>query len=251
MKDLKQALIKAVHRTVQDYNETAADKAKFSEPLVAFVDTRDPRFDYLLEREECEHPRHIYRPGYNLIVYYLPFAEDKTGDYDAFYDSMKLSMKVNQAIRDELNSMGRLYSPCSTMIDWDKNKFRYDWNNKIAAYMAGMGKFGPAGSFNADGVPGRGFGGRAGAVIFDQKFEEHPELTSDQIEDLFRNARADCCYKGEAGVHCSNEMIEACPGGAISEDGIDRKLCQDYCSEINSRVPDPELCGKCFKYSNN
>ena len=43
-------------------------------------------------------------------------------------------------------------------------------------------------------------------------------------------------------------MIACCPAGAISEEGIDKFRCQEYCLKLNEHIPSPDVCGKCFKY---
>ena len=63
-----------------------------------------------------------------------------------------------------------------------------------------------------------------------------------EMYEEFKKYMKDACYEAE----CSDEMIAACPGGAISKEGIDRKACQEYCKTIFKHVPTPDLCGKCY-----
>ena len=60
------------------------------------------------------------------------------------------------------------------------------------------------------------------------------------------HVRSDSKYHSGEGVEVSRQAIEACPGCAIDERGIDQEKCQAYCKLINSYTPSPEVCGKCF-----
>lgn len=42
--------------------------------------------------------------------------------------------------------------------------------------------------------------------------------------EVFKRYMLDSCYEGEI----SDEIVAACPGKAISKDGINRKACQKY-----------------------
>ena len=53
-----------------------------------------------------------------------------------------------------------------------------------------------------------------------------------------------CLFEGP----CSEDMIRACPGGAISAEGIDKEKCRDYCRKFNETTPVPDVCGKCFRF---
>ena len=70
----------------------------------------------------------------------------------------------------------------------------------------------------------------------------------EQLEEIYQEIQRQYRIKGVKGVSCSQEMINACPAGAISEDGIDRKICQAYCKTIDEAIPSPDICGKCFFY---
>ena len=244
-----------IDRTVEEYQGRDDVTTKFGKAKLGFVSASDQMFDAFFARGENDHPKKIWRPGNTLIVYYLPFADeipqaDEKGNANpdwlkAIEDSRWLSMKVNDAIVDALREFGRLYSRLSTTVDWDYSKHRYEWSHKLAGYLAGLGTFGPAGSFQTD----TGFGGRVGAMITDGYLAPFPDMRKgDELEKEFDEIMAACRYKGAGGAACSDEMIAACPGGAISEDGIDRGKCQDYCDTLRKGDPCPDVCGRCFGF---
>ena len=250
-----------VRRTVEEFQAKAEVTTRFKDPVIAYLSTTHPLFDTFFARGENDHPKKIYRPGNTLIVHYVPWAEEiirsnQDGDrpsqawMDADRDSLHLAMAINQTIRKTLNKVGRLHSNTSSMIDWDKDLHRYSWSNKIAGFIAGIGTFGPAGSFRGCGMAGSpGSFGRVGSVSTAALYAPEAEpMDSAALEAVFAKVMADCCFAG-SGADCTEEMIAACPGGAIGPMGIDRAKCQAHCAKLDPYVPAPESCGKCFRFA--
>lgn len=257
---IKRRIEKRVRETVEEFQQEGlaggGSQTRFGEPVLRYISTAHPMFDTFFARGENDHPKNIWRPGYTMIVYYLPFAEE-IPRYDeetqtateqwrsAIEDSRWLAMRVNAAIAEMLTKVGRIYSRSSTMMDWDHQLHRYRWSNKIAGHLAGIGSFGPAGSLQTE----YGFGGRVGSMMTDGVFVPKPEPVDGAVlDEAFQNVLTACRFTGARDVHCSEEMIAACPGGAISADGIDRAKCQAWCETINSADPCPEMCGRCFGF---
>lgn len=244
-----------VRRTVEEFQKREEVVTSFGEPRIAYLAATHPLFDTFFARGENDHPKNIYRPGNTLIVHYVPWAEEieKSNEggsepseawKQADRDSLHLAMAINRTIRDTLDKVGRIHSNTSSMVDWDKEKHRYSWSNKIAAVIAGIGSFGPAGSLRVDGR----FGGRAGSVSTAALYAKAPEaMGAEALEERFEQVLRDCCFAG-AGASCGGEMIAACPGGAISPEGIDREKCQAWCENSDRYNPAPEVCGKCFRF---
>lgn len=253
--EIKTKIMTDVKEAIKQYEAKPDMKTRFGEPMIGYADTANPIFDMYFTRTICEHPKRIYRPGNTVVVHFVPYekaiAQSNQGGTEpseewigAFNDSMWLSMRLNGVIRDALDTVGRLSSCTNTPTDWDKELCREEWSHKLAAYAAGMGHFGPAGSF----VTKEGFAGRFGSIITDGHYADAFEpLSAEALEILYGDLMKQCRYQ-EAGVKVSEQMVAACPGGAISADGIDRKLCQAHCMKIDKFIPSPEVCGKCFYY---
>ncbi|MBQ6401422.1 MAG: hypothetical protein IJI20_03960 [Firmicutes bacterium] len=250
----KAQIVENVRRTVEEFQRQDSCQTKFGEPVVAFLSTTHPLFDTFFARGENDHPKNVYRPGNTLVVHYVPWAEEvcksnAAGDApsqewkDADRDSLWLAMAINRVIRDTLDKVGRIHSNTSSMVDWDKEKHRYGWSNKIAGYVAGLGEFGPAGSLVVDGSRGGRVGSISTAALYADEVEE---LDAEELERIFTQVMKDCRFAGWGGEPCSEEMIAACPGKAITPEGIDREKCQAWCETIDRHTPAPEVCGKCF-----
>lgn len=254
--DIKAKILEDVRNAVREFEARPDIKTKFGDPIVGYADTRNGIFDMYFSRRICDHPKRIYRPGNTAVVHFVPYAQEilesnRGGDKpsqqwtDAFNESMWLSMRLNGVIREALDTVGRLSSCTNTPTDWNEELCREGWSHKLVAYAAGMGTFGPAGCFRTR----NGFAGRFGSIITDGQYADAFEpLNNEQLEAVYQELLRQYHYREAKGVMCSREMIEACPAGAISEDGIDRKKCQAFCKTIDEYIPSPEVCGKCFFY---
>ena len=252
----KQQILDNIAATVAEFNEREDITTVFGEPKVAFVSTTHPLFDTFFARGENDHPKKVYRPGNTLIVHYVPWEGPVAKSNEAGADpseewlaadreSLWLAMEINKVIKKTLDKVGRIHSNTSTMIDWDKAKHRYGWSNKIAAFIGGIGDFGPAGSLHVDGA----WGGRAGSISTAALYADEvvEAMDSDELEEIFTQVMKRCGFAGWSS-ECSEEMVAACPAKAITAEGIDRQKCQDWCETIDKYTPSPEVCGKCFRF---
>ena len=274
----KAEIEEAIRNTVREYNGRDDISTLFGEPVVSFVSVEHPLFDTFFARNENDHPKKIFRPGNTLIVHYVPWELDGVkGSGPAVSDSawaaadresLWLAMDINKNVKKTLDKVGRIHSSTSTMVDWDMEKQRYEWSNKIAAFIGGIGELGPAGSLHVNGK----YAGRAGSVLTAALYAEEvpgakpgspedseaksgsPEDSGTNLKDpeeldrIFRDAMSRCRFTGWNESPCSEEMIAACPGGAISSEGIDRARCQEWCMTIDRYTPSPEVCGRCFGF---
>ena len=246
----------AVRDCVTAFQEREDIQTVFGEPQIAYLSTTHPLFDTFFARDMCDHPKNIYRPGNTLILHYVPIdpqicegnllqGQPSEGWVRANIESLWLAMDINRVIKDTLTKVGRIHSNTSGMVDWDLKKHRYSWSNKIAGFIAGLGELGPAGSFHGS----QGYAGRVGSISTDALYSEPAEaMTAEQLEQVYEDVLRACCFEEADGVSCSDDMIKACPGGAIRREGIDRQKCQDFCLQFNRFNPCPEFCGKCFRF---
>ncbi len=254
--DVKKKIEDNIRNTIKEFQEREDISTKFGDPVIGYVSSTNMMFDMFFSRGLSDHPKSIYRPGNTVILHFVPYSEDitesnKIGNMPsekwrrAFTESMWLSMKINGVIRRTLDSVGRLSSCANTPTDWNRDTHHENWSHKMAAFAAGMGSFGPAGSFHTKS----GYGGRLSCVITDGRYANDSEIPdSQQLEEIYQRILTQCCYQGADNVSCSEEMIKACPAGAISVSGIDREKCQRHCESIDEYIPSPEVCGKCFSF---
>lgn len=256
--DLKARLFDAVKDGIRVYEEECGKDTRFGEPLLAFCNTSEPIFDMFYDNNLCKLPRKIYNPARAIIIFFLPYTDDvvasnKEGKepspkwIQAYNDSTWAIIKVHASITKELARFGRLASLCNVPVDWDDTKCGPEWNFKIAAYVAGMGEFGPAGCIMTE----KGPAGRFGAILTDVNLVPERDFgfghtesrgNTPELYEEFRKYMKKSCYEGP----CSQALIDACPGYAISEDGIDKTKCQEYCKRFSHNVPTPDICGKCY-----
>ncbi|MDO4546362.1 MAG: hypothetical protein Q4C25_09410, partial [Bacillota bacterium] len=172
--DIKNAIKENVKLAIKEFEAREDISTKFGEPIIGYADTKNPLFDMFFSRRLSEHPKGIYRPGNTVVLHFVPYAEEivksnETGGPPseewtrAFTESMWLSMRLNGVIRETLDTVGRLSSCTNTPTDWNESVFHEEWSHKMAAYAAGMGQFGPAGSFHTS----NGFAGRLSSIITD------------------------------------------------------------------------------------
>lgn len=254
--DVKRNVKEAIKATVKEYEAQKEYTTKIGEVEVGYADVRSPLFDMFFTRGMSEHPKKILKAGYTVVLYFIPYADEVIEENmsskepgakweAAFFDTMKLSMKLNKRIRQVFEDVGRLTSLMNVPTDWDDKKFNEGWSNKLAAFAAGMGEIGPAGCFRtADGKLGR-----VGGIITDGIYVDDFEMFSnEQLEEIHQQLLSKGCFKEGKNVNCSEDMINTCPGNAITKEGIDRAKCQEYCRTINKFTPSPDVCGKCFKF---
>lgn len=251
LKRIKSDIEVNVRKAIDEYEEENNCKGMFRNPVIAYHDARDAAFDTFFRMGICRHPAQIYRPGNTLVTFFLPYSEEivesNRGGSEtsiqwitAYKKGTALIMRINRAIRGTLESRGRLVSCLNTPIDWNESKAAEEWSFKLAAYLSGMGEFSTAGSF----VTEKGFGGRFSGIITDGLLYDEKSVVQkpEKYEAMVTDIKKHVCYEGCASAEC----IEACPCGAISENGVDRFKCQEHCKKLNEYVPAPDVCGKCF-----
>jgi len=255
-RDPKVFIEKNVREAVEAFQQRPEVTTTYGEPIIEYVSVFHPLFDHLYMEGLCEHPKKVYNPGHSIIVHYVPVIGGAEEDLEAkgresevwkkaHYDSIMLAMYINMAIRDSLVKLGRISSITGVASNWNRELHMPVWSSKIIAYLAGIGEIGPAGSLHTK----TGFIGSVGTTITDGFYaDETPEMTQEEIEAEVAKIKAAFCYGDLADVTCAEEMIKACPAQAIESGGIDKKKCLAYCETQNVKIPDPGLCGLCFRF---
>lgn len=268
--DMKSRICDAVERGLKIYEDECGRKTRFGKPLIGYANTSEVIFDMFYDHNLCKLPRKVYNPARAMVIYFLPYTQDVIDSnmqgaepseewVQAYHDSTWAMMKVNAAIIDEISKFGRLGALCNTPIDWVEKKCGPEWNFKMAAYVCGLGDFGPNGCIMTEAGPA----GRFGGILTDINLVPERDCGfnntdsrahTPEMDAEYEHFIAACRYerKSETGsstntdAKCSTEMISSCPASAISERGIDRRKCQAYCKTINKYVPTPDMCGKCY-----
>ena len=270
--DIKARIFQAVKDGLGVYERECGKETRFGEPLIGFANTSEVIFDMFYDHGLCKLPRKVYNPARALIIYFLPYPQDAVESnmagkepskkwIQAYHDSMWAMMKINASITKEINKFGRLVSLCNVPTDWDDKKFGPEWNYKLAAHVCGLGDFGPNGCIITEAGPAGRFGGVLTDInlVPDRDFgfghtesrAHTPEMDAEFLRIMAASRYEGFCAKStqpDAGgsALCSTELISACPAGAISEAGINRMKCQEYCRTLNKFVPTPDVCGKCY-----
>lgn len=223
-----------VNEIVAEFKKREDISCVFGDAVICYSDANDPLYERFHEEGLSRKPKRTYRAGNTVITHYVPVIEKPESMLRAHFESIWLAMELNKGIRSLFREYGRLTSNSSSLVEWNDEVMHYDWDDRLVAYVAGLGDIGPAGSLK---VPGS-YAGRASSILLDYKLSQPKEYEDldKEVETYLRKAG----YAPDAGIKAE------CPGGAITENGIDRKACQEYCRGINPSTPCPEVCGKCF-----
>lgn len=254
--DIKQKIENAVMMTAADYMKDNELSHMFSDPIIGYAQANDPLFLTFSEKNWTLHPKEIYRPGNTVVVHFLPFSAEIvesnrnnmeiSKEWTAAYEAaIFFSALLNSSIKDTLESLGRLASLTSLPGDWNEKRNAPDWSHKLAAYVAGMGEFGIAGSF----ITSVGSAGRLGSIITELKIEPSkvwPKRNDHDLESIANDIQKSYLFLNRNNDPIKDEKIFKCPAKAISSEGVDLAKCRDFCAAQKQIVPSPDVCGKCY-----
>ena len=217
------------------------------EPLMASCPI-DDRFEILPQITFAEHlhPHDLLASAKSLIVFYLPFRrklvqENKRGDRPcrnwgvAYVQTNALIERLSKTIAEKLAAEGHASSLTPATHNFDETVLMARWSHKHLAYLANLGRFGVHQML----ITPAGCTGRLGSLVTEAELGAHPLV----------HGRESCLLK--AGEKCG-KCIEACPIGALDENGFDRFSCWhrvrendatlDYFSDLPGTVG---VCAKC------
>ena len=218
-------------------------------PLIGYLDADDGQFTLLCEKVNPDHmvPDDVLSGAKTVVSFFFPFTpelvtlnrgmkdEPHIGWLYAYAQTNALISKACEQIRDVL-------IPCGIRTGWVDPTHNFDartllarWSHKSIGYMAGLGRFG----LHQMVITPSGCAGRFGSVVLDRHLTPSAPLFPDG---------AGVCPALEGGL--CDACIKACPVGAISPEGVDKRKCFNHINEIDARFRDEvgdmvDACGKC------
>lgn len=238
-----------INKSAEDGIGWGRYETKYRRPLIGFLDASDDRFITLRDKVNPKHllPNDILRGAETVVSFFFPFTPDivnknrrKEGDPDiswlyAYAQTNALISSTCEHIRDALLGLDITARWVEPTHNFDKSTLLSRWSHKSVGYMAGLGKFG----LHQMLITPLGCAGRFGSLILDYHLKPTEPLLPPEAE---------VCPTLE-GKTC-NACIKACPIGAISLDGVDKRKCFNRLNEVNERYRslignEVDACGKC------
>lgn len=240
-----------LRRLVEDfvaaYPAQAEVRAWWRKPVLVTARI-DDRFEALprIATEDHALPRDLLPTAESLIVFFIPFVkellvENRKGPRPcrnwglAYVQTNQLITALGQALSDHLSERGFASAQTPATHNFDSQRLVSRWSHKHLGHLAGLGRMG----HNCQLITPAGCSGRLGSLVTEADLGDSPLIETDQA----------CLLK--AGQDCQ-VCIEACPVGALSQNGFDRRRCWEYLNENQAANPDfadlpqtTQVCGKC------
>ena len=240
-------LRKVVEDYVANYPQKNGERNIWRKPLLVTARV-DDRFDVLPRIAAEDHllPRDLMSTAKTVVVFFVPFVkelakENHQGEITcrnwglAYESTNRLINSLCEQIRKYLEDGDYQAVLTPATHNFDEVKLVSRWSHKHLGYIAGLGRFG----VNAQFITPSGCTGRLGSLVTDAGIEDSPLIKAKEL----------CLHKnGQKCLAC----VKRCPVGAVSESGIDRRLC---CQRLRSNLDKTEelaglestthVCGKC------
>lgn len=247
----------AVKRVIEDVIHSAAAagvqwkkyQTLYRTPLIGYLDADDGQFSLLREKVNPDHmlPDDVLRGAKTVVSFFFPFTEElvmlNRGRKDephiswlyAYAQTNALISKTCERLQDALIPFNIRTEWVDPTHNFDSRTLLSHWSHKSIGYMAGLGRFG----LHQMVITPSGCAGRFGSIVLDFHLAPSAPLLP---------ADAGVCPALEGGV--CDACIKACPVGAISPDGVDKRKCFNHINEIDARFRDEvgdmvDACGKC------
>ncbi|MDS1030659.1 epoxyqueuosine reductase [Bacillota bacterium LX-D] len=241
MEKLIAALLK---NYIKEYHIKNNLKEFWSEPLLAYADSRDKLFTSLKEIVSPEHrlPTDVLPEAKSVITYFIPFEKsivesniptsESSREWGlAYLYTNQLILDANNFIKNKLAKLGYIAIVTPATHDFDENKLISNWSHRHIAYIAGLGTFG----LNNMLITEKGSCGRIGSIITDLELKPTP-----------RQEMEFCLYK-QKGI--CKQCVKRCINGALQIDSYDRKKCYEMClknADNLANIGFADVCGKCL-----
>jgi len=240
-------LRKLIEDYVATYPEKTGDGDIWRKPLLVTAKA-DERFDILPRIAAEDHllPRDLMSTANTVVVFFIPFVkelakENHRGEIPcrnwglAYESTNRLINSLCEHIRLYLENLNYQAELTPATHNFDKIKLVSRWSHKHLGYIAGLGRFG----VNAQFITPSGCAGRLGSLVTDAEIEDSALVIEEEL----------CRHKN--GHECL-VCVKRCPVGAVSDSGIDRKLCYDrlrfnlaQTEELAGLEDTTHVCGKC------
>jgi epoxyqueuosine reductase QueG len=239
------------------------DEPVWAAPLVGFSSGADELYDfykqdigdfYVMPDEFMEdaHGKEYRREDLTVVSWILPQTDATKRDHrkenyfpsERWARSRVMGEQINVKLRKHLvarlkekgyDAVGPMVSPLWKGARSVKYSFASTWSERHAAYAAGLGTFGLSDAL----ITPKGKAMRTGSVIVDAIIEPSPRT--------FKHHNEYCLFlmNGTCG-----KCIERCPIGAITAEGHNKELCNNYVTMTRQYVPrhygfDGYGCGFC------
>lgn len=232
---------------VSSYPQKTGDRNIWQTPLMATAQA-DERFNILPEIAAHDHalPKDLLASAKSVIVFFVPFkkelgSENHKGKIPcrnwglAYESTNRLINSLCEEIQKYLEQQGHKCELVPATHNFDHERLVSRWSHKHLGYIAGLGRFG----VNAQFITPSGCAGRLGSLVTEAELGNTPIVHEKEL----------CMHKnGQKCLIC----VKRCPVGAVSESGIDRKLCWERLKsnlgeteELAGLEQTTHVCGKC------
>jgi epoxyqueuosine reductase QueG len=232
-----------IRKTIEEMVQNAGTETSYRPPLIAFASAANPGFARLPEIVTPEHllPEQLLPGAQSAVAFFLPFAEEvvvanQRASYVAqewavaYVETNQLIGRICQRLTDMLAERGVRAAAEPATHNFDPVSLVSRWSHKSVAAVAGLGSFGLHHMLITDA----GCAGRFGSLVTDVELEPTP---------VVEEQRCLYCHDGSC-----QQCVEFCPVGALTEEGLDKKLCYRRCLEVDAYFADlglTDVCGKC------
>ena len=232
-----------IRKTIEEMVQNAATETSYRPPLIAFASAANTGFARLQEIATPEHllPEQLLSGAQSVVAFFLPFAAEvieanQRASYVArewavaYIETNQLIGRICQRLTEILAERGVRAAAEPATHNFDPVSLVSRWSHKSVAAVAGLGSFGLHQMLITDA----GCAGRFGSLVTDVELEPTPVIEEQR-----------CLYYHDGSCR---QCVEFCPVGALTEEGLDKKLCYRRCLEVDAHFVDlglTDVCGKC------